>query len=327
VNIKPGMSDVLWMLAGAAMLGALVLFFLRHPGGDSTARLASRAERADLVGEMRLALAAASEAEKSAVMAVADEDSERFAAEARRATAEVARDREELARLAKSSRGSLESDVAREGELRDRFSAAFADFQRIDEQLLALAVKNTNIKATHLAFGPAAQSIADMEAALSRVAEKRSASSDASKVALLALGARAAALRIETLIPPHIAEESDASMDALEARMADAAREVDRDLAELASMDGLRTDPDLELASKSFARFRELEKQILSLSRENTNVRSLSMSLDEKRKAMFRCQEALDALQQAIANERIAGIDYARPSNPRGLGAETAVEH
>jgi len=37
------------------------------------------------------------------------------------------------------------------------FSECFADYQRIDRDLLALAVKNTNIKAFALAFGPAAE--------------------------------------------------------------------------------------------------------------------------------------------------------------------------
>jgi len=184
-------------------------------------------------------------------------------------------------------------------------------------------VKNTNLKAAHLAFGPAAECIAQMEVALAHVAEREAAAAEASKVALLALDARAAALRIETLIPPHIAEENDANMDALEKRMAEAASRAKRDLDDLAAIDALRADPDLAVATKRFAECGELEKQIVVLSRENTNVRSLAISLDKKRKAMFACQEALDALQQTMWKEPIAGIDYARPSNPRGLGAET----
>jgi hypothetical protein len=52
-----------------------------------------------------------------------------------------------------------------------------------------------------------------------------------------------------------------------------------------------------------YARFSELRTQILALSRENTNVRSLAISLDQKRKAMWMCQDALHALQQEIAGE------------------------
>jgi hypothetical protein len=55
-------------------------------------------------------------------------------------------------------------------------------------------------------------------------------------------------------------------------------------------------------------------------------VRSLAISLDAKRGAMFTCQETLDALQQAVSMEKIAGIDFATPSNPRDLGAESPSE-
>jgi hypothetical protein len=53
-------------------------------------------------------------------------------------------------------------------------------------------------------------------------------------VILLAAGAQAAALRIEALLPRHIAEESDAAMDRLEATMAAEAGRAQTDLAQLA---------------------------------------------------------------------------------------------
>jgi hypothetical protein len=321
VKIKPGISDMGWMLAGALLLLAAMLLVLRFHGNDDTARrLASKAKRIELVEELRVALVAASEAEKSAVMAVTDEDSEKFAREARAQSAEVARRRDELAKLLDSA---SERD---EQKLLTQFSATFADLQHIDDELLALAVKNTNLKAMRLAFGPAADAVAAMEAALSRLAAKRAGSADATQVAIAALGARNAALRIETLIPPHIAEESDAKMDALEARMSEAEREVAQDLDALTKIGEIGSDPDLVAATQSFAQFRALERQILPLSRENTNVRSLAMSLDRKRNAMFACQAALDALQQAISRETIAGVDYEPPLNPRGLGAPARVE-
>ena len=86
----------------------------------------------------------------------------------------------------------------------------------------------------------------------------------------------------------------------------------------LAAQPGLRADPDLAAARSSYARFTEMRTQILALSRENTNVRSLAISLDQKRKAMWMCQDALHALQQEIAGEPTP----IAPANPRSMRAE-----
>jgi hypothetical protein len=91
----------------------------------------------------------------------------------------------------------------------------------------------------------------------------------------------------------------------------------------LAARPELRADPDLAIARANYARFSEVRTQILSLSRENTNVRSLAISLDQKRKVMLTCQDALFTLQQEIAGEPAP----VAPSNPRKLNAEPQTTH
>jgi len=265
---------------------------------------------------MRLTLGSASEAEKSAVLAVTDEDSRTLADQVRAATAELEREREELAQLLAVDGTQKERDLLGE------FSKAFIDFQRIDNDLLELAVRNTNIKAYSLTFGPAADALEEMDTALSRLVAKSVGFPDARNVAQLAFGAQTAALRIQTLLAPHIAEESDESMDALEALMTREDEKARRNLNALAVIQRLRSNPDMETAVSDYARFSEVRGRILALSRENTNVRSLAMSLGEKRNILLLCQDALSALQQSILEERIAGIDYRVPPNPRGLGTE-----
>jgi hypothetical protein len=316
VKIKPGITDILWMAAGAVMLLVVMLAMLHFHSNQTPAELlAFKARRVDLVERMRLALASASEAEKSAVMAITDQDSRTYADQARAATADVERERTELAQLLATG------GTQRERSFLEHFSRAFADFQRIDKELLALAVKNTNLKAYTLAFGPAADAVTEMDNALSRLASKSASSPEAGTVAALAFGAQTAALRIQTLLAPHIAEESDKKMDDLEARMATDDQAVRKDLDDLATQQKLTDDPDLKTAVSAYARFGDIRKQILALSRENTNVRSLSISLDQKRKAMFLCQDALASLQQAILEEPIPGVDYGPPANPRHLGS------
>jgi hypothetical protein len=195
------------------------------------------------------------------------------------------------------------------------FSRGFANFLRIDRDLLALTGKNTNIKAFALAFGPAAQAVQEIDSALSRFLAKHATSPQSTL--LLAAGAQAAVLRIETRLAPHIAEQSDPRMDEMEALMDKDDRQVRAGLDGLAAQPDLRADSDVASARAGYARFSELRTQILALSRQNTNVRSLAMSLDQKRNAMFVCQDALYALQQQIAAEPIPKA----PSNPRRLSA------
>ena len=311
MEVKPGVRDFLWMGAGAAVLLVVLLVMQSYQSGRSPAqRLELKARRVDLVERMRYSLAAASEAEKSAVLAVTDQDSQAFADQASAATAEVERLRKALGELLASGASQKEK------ELLARFSEVFTDFQRVDRDLLALAVKNTNLKAFALAFGPAAQASQEMDSALSRFLPRHAKSPQ--KMLLLAARAQAAALRLETRLAPHIAEESDQKMDAMEALMESDDREVRASLDGLDAQPELRGDPDLATVRSSYARFSELRVQILALSRENTNVRSLAISLNQKRKVMSVCQDALYALQHEIAEE----LTPVAPSNPRQLSSE-----
>lgn len=316
MKIKPGMSDVLWMAAGAVTLLVVMLVVMHfHTNQSPAEQLAFKARRVDLVERMRLALASASEAEKSAVMAVTDRESLVFADQARAAAAEVEQERQELEQLLVSGGTQAEKDDLA------KFSGVFAKFQTIDKELLALAVKNTNIKANTLAFGPAADALTEMDTALSHLVAKNAGSADAKSVAMLAFGAQTAALRIQTLLAPHIAEESDKKMDEFEAHMVTDDLEVRKDLDGLVTLLKPGGDPDLNTASSAYARFSDIRTRILALSRENTNVRSLAMSLDQKRKIMFVCQDALATLQRAILEEPIAGVNYGLPESPRQLEA------
>jgi hypothetical protein len=312
MKIKPSINDVLWMVAGAAGLSIFMLVMVHfRKDQDPAAQLAFKAQRVDLVGRMQLDLALASEAEKSAVLAITDQDSQTFADQARAGSGKVERERRELAELLTTggTRG--------EKELLVQFTAAFAEFQRVDGDLLALAVKNTNLKAYSLAFGPAATALQEMNAALARLVAANADSSEARTMMPLAFGAQVSALRIQTLLPPHIAEESDEKMDELEALMAKEDTQVRKSLEGLAAIPKFSRDPELATATARYAEFSNIRTQILPLSRENTNVRSLSISLNQKRKVMLVCQAVLSALQEAILAEPIAGTTYGTPVRPR----------
>jgi len=285
------------MAVGATLFGIVFVVVLTTSKNQSpAARLALKDRKVEIVNGMRTALAAASDAEKSAVMATTDQDSQTFANQARTATKALQQGREQLSGLLDTS-GS-----PREKELLAEFSKSFVDFERIDRDLLALAVQNTNLKAYQLAFGPASEALQAADEALAHLVTRSSESNSADdkKIILLADDARISTLRIQTLLPPHIAEESDQKMDELEARMTREDLAIRKILAGLAAIRGLAADKDLATAVARYEQFTEIRSQILKLSRENTNVRSLTISLNEKRRAMLLCQDALTGLQQEI---------------------------
>jgi succinate dehydrogenase flavin-adding protein (antitoxin of CptAB toxin-antitoxin module) len=310
--IKLNKKDVILVAAGAViMLLVFLVVFHFYQKQNPSEQLAFKASRVDLVSRMRLALASASEAEKSAVLAITDQDSQAFAGQAKAATAEVEQVRLLLGELLKT--GGTQS----EKELFNQFSELFAEFQRIDKDLLDLAVKNTNLKAYSLAYGPAAIELNKMNVALSRLIASNTDSPEERQVMLLAYGAEISGLRLQTLIPQHIAEESDQKMDELEVLMSREDKQILKNLNELTALPKLNQNTNLTTAISSYTRFSKIKSEILALSRENTNIKSLSISLNQKRKVMFLCQDILNKLQQAILDEPIEGITYGRPARPR----------
>ena len=158
--ITPNKENAIWMAAGAVILILLFLVvFHFYQKQNPAEQLAFKASRVDLVSRMQSALASASEAEKSAVLSITDQNSQTFADQARTATADAEKARRELGELLKTGGTQVEK------ELFNQFSELFAEFQRIDNDLLNLAVKNTNIKAYSLAFGPATAALNEMNAA------------------------------------------------------------------------------------------------------------------------------------------------------------------
>ncbi len=306
----PSSQDLLWMGGGAALFFviAALAVAVHFRGGGTNGDLGRKAQKLAEVSAMRSALASASEAEKSAVMAVTDEESASFADQARAAEAEVERRRGEIANLLESG-GSTEQKTQLA-----QFARGFAEFRKIDAELLSLAVRNSNLKAYALAFDPAARAIEAMDSALTRIADRSAGGADAARITRLALGAQSSALRIQALLAPHIAEESDARMDALEAEMNRQDATTRASLQSLRALPGEHDDADLATAQTSYDRFGELRSQILRLSRENTNVRSTAMSLRRKQKVTLACRSALDALEESIAAE--PPVDFGRFGPP-----------
>ena len=257
--------------------------------------LNEQAEAHRLSSHLRVEFTRATDASNRAVMADTDEASAAAAREAQQARQSVQHDVGALKKVLDDL-----GDREEAGQL-DRFVARFDEYQKLDDTILPLAVENTNIKAQRLSFG-AAQDAVDafrksIDAAAHLAPAKNAALADAA-----AARAEAAVLEIQVIQARHIAESDEAAMTRMESAMktseATARKAVD-------TLKGLlqpaTAAPPLTAAAEALNRLMTTNTEIVSLSRRNSNVRSLALSLGKKRTVTAECDASLQALEDALA--------------------------
>lgn len=250
-----------------------------------------------LVSEMRVNLNASVEAEKSAVLADTDETSTVYADQALRLSAAVEDGRRELGVLIEAEKMGQEVDLFRE------FSACWEKFRQIDQELLPLTVRNTNLKAYELSFVLSQNALKQFEKSLDALMAGNIANDKSCRTEKLMLRTLIAALKIQALQPPHIAEIRQDKMDEIEATIQTQDALVNQSLDALSFLMNPKSKPLLEEAKAAYAEFWRINTDMMKLSRQNTNVLSLAMSLGQKRKVTVQCQGALATLEKTIQSK------------------------
>jgi hypothetical protein len=251
-----------------------------------------------LASEMHVEFTKASEAANRAVMAATDEASAAAADEARRARGLVAQHVTALEPLVKAL--AFPEDVKH----LDAIKVGFGEYQQLDDEILALAVENTNVKAQRLAFGPSRQAFEAFRTSLEAVVKP--AGKDTCPAEAQAARAAAAVLEIEVLQPPHIAESEDAAMTRMEAQMARSDAEARKALEQLkALLPGSASA--VAAAGAALDRFMTINGELVKLSRRNSNVRSLALTLGRKRSVAAQCDDQLRALAESLATHELGG--------------------
>jgi hypothetical protein len=255
-------------------------------------------EARHLATDLAAQFAKASGASNLAVLAGADEPAKKYADEARQRAATVEKTSDAL-RVILQRR-----DFTDELRLLDNFRTHFAEYRAVDNDILDLAVENTNLKAQRLLFGASEEAVNAMAQSLARIASGGNAK-DAWQVRALAANAVGSAREIQALQAPHIAEADDAAMAKIETRMSAAEAAARRELAMLGEQSGGQSK--VAEATKALDRLMEVNRQIIHLSRRNSNVRSVALSLNQKRSIVASCEEDLQALQTALSKRGFVG--------------------
>ena len=256
-------------------------------GCRAEAVLTQQVEARRLASDLQVQFSKAAEASNRAVMSDVDQDSTDAVREVEQATQVVLRDVGQLRTVLMSMGYSEEIDLL------DGFAKRFDDYRKIDAEILPLAVENTNAKAQRLSFGPAAEAVNELRTALAAVVT--SATPDrAGRVELLAARAMSSVLEIQVLQAPHIAEANDEVMAKMEQRMKTSEGEARKVLEELnAAAPASRTH--VKSATAALDRFTTINGEVITLSRRNSDVRSLALSLGQKRMITAQCDDQLRA--------------------------------
>ncbi len=280
-----------WSSVCAGLVVASAMGFSAGCGGPT--ELERQVEARRLTADLHVQFTKAADASSRAVMAETDEMSAASAREAGQARQAVQRDVDALRLLFAPSGYASEAGILQ--EFRDRF----VEYGELDDEILQLAVENTNLKAQRLSFGSAQQEADALREAVDAVV--RGAGPDDWRVRAFANAALADVREVQALQAPHIAESDEATMARLEARMTASLARARRDLEALAPLTDAASRARVADAAAALGRFAAINDEIVALSRRNTNVRSLAASLGRKRTLTVICDERLQALQQALA--------------------------
>ncbi len=301
------MSPITRVLGGAVM--AVAVGCTQGP----TTILERLSEARALASEAIVQLTKAADASNCAVMAGSDETAASCVKEADRANAAVQTTTAQLRPLLAGLGYSKES------QLLDEFDGRFAAYRELDREILEMAVESSNLKAQRLSFGPAREQADAVGDALGSIAPLDVAkplatgpatgpgASAAGRISALAAIVMMSVREIQALQAPHIAEPNDAPMTQIEQRMSKLEETARGALQALASTIPPPAQPNVKAAAAAFDQFMKINAEILSLSRRNSNVRALALTMGKKRTLIAACEESLRALQDALAKRGFTG--------------------
>ena len=246
-----------------------------------------------LASELHVSFTRAADASNRAVMADTDEASIAAKDEATAARQAVDHDLETLQPIL--------TELGYADELRElaAFKTRYEEYRRLDDEILPLAIENSNLKAQRLSFGDAQEAAKAFRASLD-AAVRLAPPAQANAAALLAdraeigssrdSGAAGAAHRRVRRCGDDADGEGDERLD-----------DVGEGGAGSAEGDAA-TGSDTACRRRCGTRaVRPVNTDIIALSRKNTNVRSLALSLGRKRVVTAECEDQLRALGEALA--------------------------
>jgi len=295
-------SLFLW---GAGISGLLIFFFVvakyLNPPTPLNDTLLNQMKKIEIVSLLRIHLMKSVEMEKNAVIAITDEESIEFSDKSRAESAKVDLYLKQLIAVVDTGRMQDEKKLVTE------FNTCWTELCKIDRIILELAVQNTNLKAASLSRDQGTGAIQRFEKSLDDVMKSYSAGvTNEGRALRLLFNSATSGLKIFNMHSSHIAEASDDKMDLIEKQMKEEEKTVSGSLDELDRIASQKARPDVLRAKEAFSEFMEVTAKVITLSRQNSNIKSFELSLGRKRKIAAQCDEILSAFQDIVRNRNFS---------------------
>lgn len=259
--------------ASIVVLAVLALASGCSSNGSLRDQISARKE----IGALRAAFLQETEASTRAVLSDQDDSSVAAVNDARAAAARVVAANAGL-------RARLQTlGYAKEAALLGEFETAYQEYAALETDVLRLAVENSNTKARRLSVADGQRAADALFAALDRVP---GLGADDAAV-------RAAVVELQLIELRHIMEPDDAAMAAMESRMDQLAA---RARAPLTARGSAAAD-----SAQALDAFLAVHAEVMALSRRNTDLKGLALTLGRKRVVAAACADTLAALDEALA--------------------------
>jgi hypothetical protein len=257
---------------------------------------ASRMAKETVLTKMNANLLTAIRAEKDALLAATKEEALKFTTQEDQAMDAVEQGRLEFTSLTKTEKsGPLTM-------LRDEFDKSWAQYRQIDKEESDMILQKSNTQAYRISFTEAFAAFSALENALKDVMQQTKAAPDKDQIAGLCFQMVAESAKILALEAPHISEISDERMDAIEGKMKISSQAVGEALGKIRTL--ARGDAAaVDAVVHSFEAFESVNARVLHLSRINSDMKALTISLERKQVIAAECLALLESLRE-VAKKR-----------------------
>ncbi len=276
----------------AAVCGLVLLALAACSGDNMRANLAVLQQKQQLIAGIRAGLLMAVDQEKNALLSPSQTEARQFLDKSKDGMAGVKQDLGRLTQLVE------ETDNAKEIAALRAVAEDFHDMASLDASLRGLAGRNTNVRAAQLSRTEAALAVSRLQQALTPVidADDCQAGRDALRVVM-------AALSVLSLHAQHIDEKTAPGMDALEAAMNRQHARAQGALERLSALSVPTVAAAMPAARAAYDDFWRVTREVLALSRENTNIEAVALSMGKKRLVTAKALADLDALQAVVSEK------------------------